>query len=116
MSSPIQFSGPDAPNVTSPELAFLREAVVEAALRGLRPARRRSRRNPLHVPNPQRDAATFFVARCKDVADSFAQHGAAYLVAGNTHQSELNWAIRFGTAARDALTEFLEACDARRAQ
>ena len=98
-----------------PTRAALRKMVVDAALRGLRPQRRKSGRgpNPLHEPNPAFDAVAAIDSCCERIAEHFDLHGVDFILSGYVDRPMLTRSIAKMNRGRDVLTTLLEAANAR---
>lgn len=94
------------------EKAVLREQVIEAARRGLRPAPAAKRRNPDHVPNPPFEAMAAVAGSCQRIIDKIAEGGPAFIISGFMDDAMRDRNVATFTAARDALNTLLEACRA----
>ncbi|MCC5976324.1 MAG: hypothetical protein JJT81_20070 [Rubellimicrobium sp.] len=98
-----------------PTRAALRKMVVDAAMRGLRPQRRKSRRgpNPLHEPNPAFDAVAAIDSCCERISEQFDLHGVDFILSGYVDRPMLTRSIAKMNRGRDVLTTLLEAANAR---
>jgi hypothetical protein len=95
-----------------PTKAALRQAVVEAAERGLRPERGRPAANPIHQPNPQYDAMLAVSAGCRDMMEKVRDLAPEYIVGGFVDQGQRERNIAHIRECRDYLTSILETADA----
>lgn len=98
-----------------PTRAALRKMVVDAAMRGLRPQRRKSRRgpNPLHEPNPAFDAVAAIDSCCERISEQFDLHGVDFILSGYVDRPMLTRSIAKMNRGRDVLTTLTEAANAR---
>jgi hypothetical protein len=98
-----------------PTRAALRKMVVDAAMRGLRPQRRKSRRgpNPLHEPNPAFDAVAAIDSCCERITEHFDLHGVDFILSGYVDRPMLTRSIAKMNRGRDVLTTLLEAANAK---
>lgn len=89
--------------------------VVDAAMRGLRPQRRKNRRelNPLHEPNPAFDAVAAIDSCCERITEHFDLHGVDFILSGYVDRPMLTRSIAKMNRGRDVLTTLLEAANAR---
>jgi hypothetical protein len=97
-----------------PTKAAMRQAVVEAAMRGLRGGSRprRDNRNPLYKPDPQFAAMAAVVGCCRTVIDRTAEHGAVYILGGFLDDGMRGRNLTTIRECRDVLTALLEVADA----
>jgi hypothetical protein len=99
-----------------PNRAVLRKMVVDAAMRGMRPERKRSRRNPLYVPPTPQQAAwqhvtgTFraFAEWATDDALALAREGMNEAQGGQFHHLDVA-AIAAGAEAFTKIKEWFDA-------
>ena len=98
-----------------PSRAALRKMVVDAAMRGLRPQRRKSRRgpNPIHEPNPAFDAVAAIDSCCERITENFDLHGVDFILSGYVDRPMLTRSIAKMNRGRDVLTTLLEAANAK---
>jgi len=96
-----------------PTRAALRKMVVDAAMRGLRPQRSASRRNPLYEPNPAFDAVAAIDSCCERIAEQFDAHGAEFILSGYVDRPMLERSIAKMHRGRDVLTTLMEAANAQ---
>lgn len=92
-----------------PTKAALRKIVVEAAMRGLRPERKKKPVNPLYEPNPAFDAMALVNGCCTDIAEAYDKHGATFILSGCLTPDMRESSIERMTHGRDVLNLLLEA-------
>lgn len=92
-----------------PTKAALRKIVIEAAMRGLRPERKKKPVNPLYQPNPAFDAMALVNGCCTDIAEAYDKHGAAFILSGCLTPDMRESSIERMTRGRDVLNLLLEA-------
>jgi len=96
-----------------PTRAALRKMVVDAAMRGLRPQRSASRRNPLYEPNPAFDAVAAIDSCCERIAEHVDAHGVEFILSGYVDRPMLERSIAKMHRGRDVLTTLMEAANAQ---
>ena len=96
-----------------PTKAALRKIVVEAAMRGLRPERKKKPVNPLYEPNPAFDAMALVNGCCTDIAEAFDTHGADFILSGCLTPVMRESSIERMTRGREVLSLLLEASHAK---
>lgn len=93
-----------------PSKAALRQAVIEAAERGLRPEARGSRKNPWHRPDPQYDAAAAVGGACRRILD---QGTPEFVAGGWVDQFDRQRSLDEIRQCRDFLNRVLEYADVK---
>ena len=96
-----------------PTKAALRKIVVEAAMRGLRPERKKKPVNPLYEPNPAFDAMALVNGCCTDITEAFDTHGADFILSGCLTPVMRESSIERMTRGREVLSLLLEASHAK---
>ena len=96
-----------------PTKAALRKIVVEAAMRGLRPERKKKPVNPLYEPNPAFDAMALVNGCCTDIAEAFDTHGADFILSGCLTPDMRESSIERMARGREVLSLLLEASHAK---
>jgi len=94
-----------------PTKAALRKIVVEAAMRGLRPERKKKPVNPLYEPNPAFDAMALVNGCCTDITEAFDTHGADFILSGCLTPVMRESSIERMTRGREVLNLILEAAN-----
>lgn len=92
-----------------PTRTALREAVSEAAMRGLRPAPVPTRRNPDYRPNPQRDVALAVADACRVIGEAVERFAPDYILSGFADRAERERGIAKMKAAFHAIQNLLGA-------
>ena len=92
-----------------PTKAALRKTVLEAAMRGLRPERKKKTINPLYAPNPAFDAMALVNGCCTDITEAYDKHGANFILSGCLTSDMRASSIERMTRGRDVLNLLLEA-------
>lgn len=95
-----------------PSRAALRQAVVDAAERGLRPERRPTRVNPIHQPSASFDAVAGVAGSCRRILEFVEKHGADRILNGCVDEGMRARTIVTLSSCRDALNDILEQADA----
>jgi len=95
-----------------PTKAAVRQAVIEVVSRPAAVAPRTSRANPIHQPNPAYDAANRVIGSCATITETLEANGPAFVIGGFLDAAMRARSIAKFIAARDALTDLLEAIDA----
>ena len=96
-----------------PTKAALRKIVIEAAMRGLRPERKKKPVNPLYQPNPAFDAMALVNGCCTDIAEAFDNLGADFILSGCVTPDMRESSIERMTRGREVLSLLLEASHAK---
>jgi len=94
-----------------PTKAALRKIVVEAAMRGLRPERKKKLVNPFYEPNPAFDAMALVNGCCTDIAEAFDTHGADFILSGCLTPVMRESSIERMARGREVLNLILEAAN-----
>lgn len=101
--------------LTRDEKAELRAGLIAAAEQGLKGRGSRSaNRNPLHEPNPAYDAALAVAGSCTKITETIATYGIPFVLGGILNDGMRERTFAKVEAARDTLTDILEAFDAQR--
>jgi hypothetical protein len=98
-----------------PTRAALRQAVLEAAQRGLRNGGDQvpSRRNPHYERNPAFEAIAKLVGNCRSIIETRTSNDVEMLLSGFIDDGMRSRDLRTIRTCRDLLTEILEIADAR---
>ena len=96
-----------------PTKAALRKVVLEAAMRGLRPERKKKPVNPLYEPNPAFDAMALVNGCCTDIVEAFDTHGVDFILSGCVTPDMRESSIERMTRGRDVLNLILETANAQ---
>lgn len=97
-----------------PTRTALRQAVVEASLRGLRPERASpaDRRNPIYEPNPAYDAMCRVTGACNAINEKFDEYAMEFIAAGFVDNAQKRREAKVVREAIKNLTTFVEMIDA----
>lgn len=95
-----------------PNKAALREAVVAAAERGLKPAPRPSNKNPNYKPDPQANAMLAVAAGCANMMEKVRDLDPAWIAQGFVSDTQKERSLQEIRECRDFLTRFLEIANA----